>query len=366
MAPSSKKPPPGTNPVEFTYKDHSIPHITSKTFTIAGILTKVYGLSSLAKSCTTVSCMWLLHPRLQTQDCMGPFAADIIQSYNARPSSKTHGLIAVSFDQRNHGSREVTPLSNEAWRGGNPTHAQDMFSNYHGTAVDTSHLIDYIGAYIFPENKVKITQHIVLGISLGGHAAWHCLMQDTRISAAVVVIGCPDYGRMMSDRARLSKLKSWTRDQGRSFMGSEDFPQGLIEALGRYDPAALLWGQLKSDGARSGQEHLHEVTNEDKTSLVPVMSRTLANKRVLNLSGGKDKLVPYHASKPWLDWVKNALGKGAWFEGGGLVLEDVVIDGCGHEVPFEMVGHMIRFVIETVEGDGDMSVGKRGRRESRI
>lgn len=62
----------------------------------------------------------------------------------------------------------MTPLSNEAWRGGNETHAQDMFSNYHGTAVDTSHLIDYIGAYVFPEDRVKITRHLVMGISLGG------------------------------------------------------------------------------------------------------------------------------------------------------------------------------------------------------
>ncbi len=43
---------------------------------------------------------------------------------------KALGLICVSFDQRNHGSREVNALSNEAWRGGNRTHAQDMFASY--------------------------------------------------------------------------------------------------------------------------------------------------------------------------------------------------------------------------------------------
>jgi hypothetical protein len=170
----------------------------------------------------------------------------------------------------------------------------------------------------------------------------------------------------MSDRARLSKRKSWTRDQGATFMGSEDFPQGLIEALRRYDPAALLWGQLKNEGARSGQEYLHEVTDENKATLVPIMARTLGNKRILNLSGGRDKLVPYHASKPWLDWAKKAIGEGGWFEDGGLVLEDVLIDGCGHEVPYEMVPYMVRFVIKTVEDESDIAVGKRGRRESRI
>lgn len=361
--PPSKKPPPGTNPVEFTYKDYPIPHISSQTYTIAGIICTVYGLAELSKTCKDVSCMWMLHPRLQTQECMVPFAADIISSYNKKQNAR--GLIAVSFDQRNHGSREVTPLANEAWRSKNPTHAQDMFSNYHGTSVDTSHLIDYVGAYVFPDNSKKISQHIVLGISLGGHAAWHCVMQDPRIGAAVIVVGCPDYARMMGDRARLSKLKSWTHDQGNSFFGSSDFPQGLVDAVHRYDPAGLLWGQL-SRKARQGQEHLHEVTEEDKTTLIPIMVRTLGNKRILNISGGKDKLVPYHASKPWLDWVEKAIGKGGWFEGGGLVLEDVVIEGCGHEVPHVMVPYMVRFVIETVEGKQDMAVGKREGRESRI
>src|SRR5205085_9042228 len=40
--------------------------------------------------------------------------------------------------------------------------------------------------------------------------------------------------------------------------------------------AGLFWSQLKS--ARPGQEHLHEVSHEDKVELVPLMARTLGNK----------------------------------------------------------------------------------------
>ena len=40
------------------------------------------------------------------------------------------GLIAVSFDQRNHGSRKIDELANQDWRSGNERHAQDMFSIY--------------------------------------------------------------------------------------------------------------------------------------------------------------------------------------------------------------------------------------------
>ena len=68
---------------------------------------------------------------------MEPIAASAILDWNARLQDGTastrqtsQGLIAVAFDQRNHGSREVDKLSNEAWRSGNPKHAQDMFSIY--------------------------------------------------------------------------------------------------------------------------------------------------------------------------------------------------------------------------------------------
>jgi dienelactone hydrolase len=34
-----------------------------------------------------------------------------------------------------------------------------------------------------------------MGISLGGHAAWQVLFADPRVTAGVVIIGCPDYMR---------------------------------------------------------------------------------------------------------------------------------------------------------------------------
>ena len=108
--------------------------VSRKTFCIAGIITTVYGLEELDSRVQDVACLWLLHPRLQTQECMAPVAASTIKAckdQKAKPKKeKALGLISVSFDQRNHGSREVDGLSNEAWRTGNKTHAQDMFASY--------------------------------------------------------------------------------------------------------------------------------------------------------------------------------------------------------------------------------------------
>ena len=102
--------------------------ISSKTFHIAGILTTVYGLEELKGASKSTSCLWLLHPRLETRQVMESVASTCIHDWNGRRSSDGNvGLIAVAFDQRNHGSREVVPLANETWKGANRTHAQDMF-----------------------------------------------------------------------------------------------------------------------------------------------------------------------------------------------------------------------------------------------
>jgi hypothetical protein len=171
--------------------------ISSETYYIAGILSTVYGLKELPPSCESVACLWLLHPRLQSKEEMRAVAERCIHDWNCRrkPDNRK-GLIAVAFDQRNHGSREVKKLANEAWRSGNPTHAQDMFSIFHGTATDTSLLIDHLESYIFPAlASARVVEHFVLGISLGGHAAWQVVFHEPRVTAAVIIIGCPDYMR---------------------------------------------------------------------------------------------------------------------------------------------------------------------------
>ena len=78
------------------------------------------------------------------------------------------------------------------------------------------------------------------------------------------------------------------------------------------------------------------------------------------------RLVPYHCSKPFLDWLKKAIGKGGWYEGGGVYLEDIIVPDCGHDVPPAMVKEMVRFVVETLDQEQDRSAGKRGSKESRI
>lgn len=219
--------------------------------------------------------------------------------------------------------------------------------------------MNYLSSYIFPTSSHSLTSHLVLGVSLGGHAAWHCLLQEPRITAGVVVIGCPDYTRLMRQRARKSKLETWTSTDppGRDFLGSKDFPKGLVEAVEKYDPAGLLLGELDTV---TGDEYLHEPSDAEKTRLRPIMRDSIGGKRILCLSGGADKLVPYSCSEPFLQWLKHALRKeGGWFNDRSTVLEDIIDEKAGHEYSPKMREEAVRFIVETLAEEGGVRSGSR-------
>ncbi|MGI4812095.1 MAG: hypothetical protein ACRYGG_01945 [Janthinobacterium lividum] len=119
------------NPVKETFSSPPA-DISKRTFAIGGILTTIFGLEELSPKQTNIACLWLLHPRLQTQKTMVPLATSITRDWNTRSQQKDTalGLITVTFDQRNHGSREVDPIANQAWNQGDERHAQNMFSAY--------------------------------------------------------------------------------------------------------------------------------------------------------------------------------------------------------------------------------------------
>ncbi|KAL4924666.1 uncharacterized protein BDV17DRAFT_273905 [Aspergillus undulatus] len=362
--------------VEPRYREATLPNVSTKTFPIAGIQTTVFGLDELPSQASNVACLWLLHPRLATQERMIPIATAVVTDWNKRikegragSGESVKGLIAVAFDQRNHGTRLVDPLCNEAWRQGNPRHAQDMFSVFQGTARDTSLLIDYLPAFVFPKSDRRVTENLVLGVSLGGHAAWSCILHEPRISAGVVIIGCPDYANVMADRARLSKLPSWanTTPQGAQFLGSEDFPYSLLETVRKWDPAGLFLSHLnlgpEAEPIRSAP--LPEPTEAQKTALRPLFTRCLAGKKILNLSGGVDKLVPYSKGETFLAWLKQAVGPDGWFADGVVTLEDIIDQDAGHEVTPKMVDEVVRFIGDAL-ASGDDETKKASVRESKI
>ncbi|KAI1418384.1 hypothetical protein F5Y13DRAFT_149069 [Hypoxylon sp. FL1857] len=324
------------------------PSVSRVTMTVCGLKLDVYGLTELPAAASKVSCVWLHNPRLCTKEDMASIATKTLAAYHKRSPSSARGLIAVAFDQRNHGTRLVDARANHDWRSGNKTHAQDMFGIINGTVVDTMNLIDMVEGYLFgagdgpgalPDGgKRRIDHNLVLGVSLGGHSAWQLMFADPRVTAGVIVIGCPNYPKLLKDRARLSKLQTYAEPDGDSFFGSKDFPDALANACNKYDPKSILFGSGDKD-------QLSNFAN-DSERLRPLLASRVAGKRFQVLSGGADKLVPYAVGEPFLKFLKTAAE--SWGVDGGIYVEDNIYPGAGHEFNADMSDDAVRFILDSV------------------
>jgi hypothetical protein len=107
-----------------------LPLLTPKTIHIAGILVDVYGVDELPPSCESVSCLWLLHGRLESKEIMAGTASTCIHHWNRSQvdsPTRSRGILCLCFDQRNHGTRQANALANQAWKE-NENHAVDMYT----------------------------------------------------------------------------------------------------------------------------------------------------------------------------------------------------------------------------------------------
>jgi len=213
--------------------------------------------------------------------------------------------------------------------------------------------MDHLASYIFnTPSSPKITQNLALGISLGGHATWHCLLSEPRITAGVVGIGCPDYARLMTDRARLSKRETYTNTTppGASFLGSQDFPQALQDAIAQYDPAGLL---LPNSFNPTGADPTPSKASLDRFKILA--RERLGGKKILNVSGKVDKLVPYAAGEPFYKVLKQVLEEDKTLD---ISFEDVLFDGVGHAFPKGMADKATEWICGVLEEGEKEEVGR--------
>ncbi|KAF6839436.1 hypothetical protein CPLU01_01856 [Colletotrichum plurivorum] len=334
------------------------PAVSKTTILMSGLLCDVYGLAELSSAQqrppSAVSCLWLYHGRLRAKEDMGDFAARAVSRWNSseQRTKAGRGLIAVAFDQRNHGSRLLSATANESWKGGNRAHALDMYGMVAGMVSDTKGLMDAVEGYVKMEMEGdkhgwKIDQHLALGVSLGGHSVWQAMFGDARMEAGVVIIGCPDYMALMSDRAKRSKLSTYSaEDDGASFLGSRDFPQDLVAACLKGDPKGILFGT----GAIPAAEN--NLPEAEIQCLRALLDARLGGKKILVCSGGDDRLVPYAKTQPFVELLQKAAG--TWYADRGLEVENIVYDGVGHLFSDGMVEDACRFLVDVVARAGEV------------
>lgn len=235
----------------------------------------------------------------------------------------------------------------------NDTHAQDMFGITIGTVLDTQLLITTLPGYLFldslapgaPAPPPIFDQHLVLGISLGGHSTWQTLFTNPAVTAGVSIIGCPDFLQLMSDRA----IKSKRASAGERFVGSADFPPALVAQLAQFDPHGIVFG--------TGPVIETPSSTEEQARMRAVLDKSVKGKRFLMCTGGADKLVPWRCSEAFTRFFVGAAE--GWYKDSGLRVDNRVYDGIGHECSDGMVVDAVRFLVEEVVAAGTGVAGSR-------
>ncbi|KAF5127040.1 hypothetical protein E5D57_007967 [Metarhizium anisopliae] len=308
------------------------PPMSMTTIPMAGLLVDVYGQEELAGPNIPLTCLWLLHPRTRTRARMQDIARRTLHAWHLSPASESRGLVALSFDMPNHGTRLVSEAANRAWDGGNDRHAIDMAGVVGRAAGDVSALMDLVAGYLGRE----VDAHVCLGWSLGGHAAWWSWFGEDRVDAAVAVVGCPDYLDLMGARARRSALDTG----GASLLGSRYFPRDLLAMCRGNDPKAIVFG------AEAPVPSV-PLSEGERARLREIFDARIRGKKLLACSGGDDELVPYASSRPFLRVLKDAAE--GWYRDGEVVVEDRVYAGVGHRFNADMVTDAVAFLVRAVE-----------------
>jgi len=277
--------------------------IVNKIF-VGGIPVDVHSHHDGSDSSLPVHALFLLHGRTFSTESVVPVARKILEASYAPGVNRKRDLIIIAYDHRNHGRRLVDPLRNEGWHKdparNNPQHAVDMYTIQTGTAHDLTFLIDHIPAYIYPQVERNIVEWGVAGISLGGHSVWIALTRDPRIQLGIPIIGCPDYTKLISQRARFFGVP----------LEAPHYPLHLKAYVDSYDPASFAFRE-------------NDATNP------------FLGKRILVLSGAKDKLVPWSASQEFVEGL----------EVGDGVKKVVLEENAGHECTPSMIREAGLFVI---------------------
>ncbi|KAH9999206.1 Alpha/Beta hydrolase protein [Russula compacta] len=299
--------------------------VVKETLNVAGLRTNVYARSDLRDkhSPESIVVLFFLHGRGQSADSIDPTARSAFAwaaQKQVSSSSKPRDFIVVTFDQRNHGERTVDERANLGWgrkrEEHNERHAVDMYGVLVGAVKDVSFLIDVLPAYMFPNDERTIGEWVLAGFSLGGHATWLGLRHEPRIRIGIPICGCPDYLTLIERRA-----------------AHLDVPRAAP-----YIPASLC-----------ALVRAHDT--------VSAPAAVFAGKRVLVLAGAEDALVPWEASRAFVE---------ALDVGRGGRKKVVLSSGVKHEFTDGMREEMFRFFWEEalIGVDGDAAAAGVRRRSA--
>lgn len=100
------------------------PRSSRTEFVLGGIRVYVYGLPPTPILDQRASILYMAHQRTRTYKVTEGMAQEILHQYRSRePAQLKETLLAVTFDMRGHGEREISREANLTWKDGNEQHA---------------------------------------------------------------------------------------------------------------------------------------------------------------------------------------------------------------------------------------------------
>ncbi|EIN14447.1 hypothetical protein PUNSTDRAFT_117940 [Punctularia strigosozonata HHB-11173 SS5] len=238
-----------------------LPDMQPNTINVGGIVAEVWGMERLTRDPVgEVAVMFFLHGRTRDKETMHEATQYILAQLQDRKErsaieKRTHDLLIVTLDSRNHGERVVDPNSILGWDQ-NPMHAVDLYAMVAGGASEVSQLVSFLPSYLFPDFRgaagSPITTWICAGVSQGGHSTWHVGVNDRRVKFLCPIIGSPDYASLFQHRSKVAGVA----------LVPPAWPKALELLVDESDPV-----------------------NQPST--------VWADKDILVLSGGRDPVVPF-------------------------------------------------------------------------
>ncbi|OZJ02472.1 hypothetical protein BZG36_05135 [Bifiguratus adelaidae] len=274
--------PPAMEP-RFSLPD-STPRSSKKEVVIGGLRVYVYGLEELThKSDVEVAVLYLAHNRTRTYLVTEGIAHEVLHRYRSDGRAGKPELIAVTFNMRNHGDREISADANKTWKDGNEAHGLDLLSLIDGSAQDFSLVLKYLPAYL---PWFKKFYNVVGGISLGGHTAWRiAALAGEHIHAMWVVVGCPNLTSLLLSRLGVNPACLHTSTEDLYMIPYDNLYAAMTDEQRRRWPRRL--SELLGDSDRAVDEKL--------PAHIPLLLQ----------HGVLDPLVPYKYTVPWVEAHKD-------------------------------------------------------------
>ncbi|CAE6427350.1 unnamed protein product [Rhizoctonia solani] len=219
-------------------------------------------------------------------------------------------LVIITFDMEDDYSEVAEEPEHESTQ---------VYRKQERIASTVSRLMDTLPAVLCPNNDrfidtwmvagLSLGAHaacdtwMVAGLSLGAHAAWLAMDRDPRLSVCIPIIGSPDFLDIATARNNLTGfplVSSYMTPTTRNYI-------------------------LK-----------HDPVSHSRSSLRP---NPFMNKHILALAGAQDSLIPFLATRQFLDRINV----------GPLGTKQLIIQqGVGHQCTREMVVEMVEVIWDRV------------------